>query len=566
MVGNIFLDISLLFAITVSIAFLVRFLRQPLMIAYIVAGIIAGPVFLNLTHGGEEFFKAFAEMGVVLLLFVVGLSLNFTYLKRVGAVVIMAGIGQFVATSGLGFLLIHYVLGFPVASALYLSIAITFSSTIIVVKLLSDKNDLETVYGRYTIGLLLVQDIIAIVIMLFMTTFLKENTSLTASLGDMASKGFALAAIIYFLSRLVLPVFLKRVAETSDFLFIFTIAWCFGVASLVYGFGFSLEIGAVVAGISLGSSPYQFQIMSKIKPLRDFFIVLFFIILGSEMTLGQVGTLFVPFLVISLFILIAQPIILFVLFRLMKFTRRNSMLVGITAAQVSEFGFILLFTGQTLGLGLGKELAVLTMVALFTIFVSSYLITYNEQLYRLVKPFFKMWGPDNIQQEEKKMQAIYDVWVVGYHRLGWKICEALKEKNVSFAVIDHNPEAIKKLKNRSIPAYFGDVADVEFLDLLALEKARLIIATIPAADDQITFFKHVRAHSQKTLLIGHLQHSRFIDDLYAAGADYVVLPHLLIGQWFSGLLRSHAWTKHTFQKLALDQKKELRLHYTLPAV
>jgi len=186
-----------------------------------VAGIIAGPVFLNLTHGGEEFFKAFAEMGVVLLLFVVGLSLNFTYLKRVGAVVIMAGIGQFVATSGLGFLLIHYVLGFPVASALYLSIAITFSSTIIVVKLLSDKNDLETVYGRYTIGLLLVQDIIAIVIMLFMTTFLKENTSLTASLGDMVSKGFALAAIIYFLSRLVLPVFLKRVAETSDFLFIF---------------------------------------------------------------------------------------------------------------------------------------------------------------------------------------------------------------------------------------------------------------------------------------------------------------------------------------------------------
>ena len=278
MIENIFLQISILLGITVSIAFIVRLLRQPLMIAYIVAGIIAGPVFLNVIHGDSSSFQAFAELGVVLLLFLVGLSLDFKYIRRVGKVAVVAGVGQVLFTGVIGWLLLT-ALGLGTFEALYLSIAITFSSTIIIIKLLSDKQDLESVYGRFTVGLLLVQDVIAITVMILFKTFFSGNGTWGA-LSIFLLKGGVLVAVIYFLARVLLPPLLNKVANSGEFLFLFTIAWCFGISSLVYWFGFSLEIGAVMAGISLGSSKYSLEIGSKIRPLRDFFIVLFFIILG----------------------------------------------------------------------------------------------------------------------------------------------------------------------------------------------------------------------------------------------------------------------------------------------
>jgi FlaA1/EpsC-like NDP-sugar epimerase len=272
------------------------------------------------------------------------------------------------------------------------------------------------------------------------------------------------------------------------------------VASLVYWVGFPVEIGAVVAGLSLGSSHFQLEIASKIKPLRDFFIMLFFIILGSELGFAQLKTALIPALCLALFILFIKPFILYGIFRMAHFTRRNSVFIALTAAQVSEFGFIILFMGAQMGLVGEQEVAVLTLAALITFVVSSYLITYNNKVFTWIRPFLALWGTDAHIQPEEAPQA-YDVWVVGYHRLGWKICEALKEKKVSFGVVDFNPHAIEKLKHRGIPAFFGDVADVEFLELLPLDKAKLIVLTIPDHDDQLTLIEHVRRVSKKPLIV-----------------------------------------------------------------
>ncbi len=272
--GNIFLQLSGVLGITLTIAFLMRLIRQPLVVAYIVAGLIVGPLFLNLTTpSGQATFNAFAQFGIVLLLFLIGLNLNFTYIKKVGKQVFIGGTFQFFATASIGFLVMHWF-GYALLPALFVSVAITYSSTIIVVKLLAEKKDTETVYGRFVIGLLIVQDLIAVLFLIFFNT-LKQNLPFIQSLGITAVRGIIVVAIVFFLSKFLLPHIMDRIAKSSEMLFLFTIAWCFGLASLISAAGFGLEIGAVIAGLSLGSSPYQREIISKIKPLRDFFIIYF---------------------------------------------------------------------------------------------------------------------------------------------------------------------------------------------------------------------------------------------------------------------------------------------------
>ena len=558
MINNIFLQISGLLALTVSIAFIMRLLRQPLIVAYIVAGMIGGPLFLNLLHGGEEFFQTFARFGIVLLLFVVGLSLNFDYMKRVGSAVFIGGVAQFILTATMGFLIMQW-LDFSLVPSLFIAAAVTFSSTIIIVKLLTEKEENESVYGRYVIGLLLVQDIIAVTLMIFLNT-IGDDGSWRQLFFITVGKGILLAGTVFLMARYVLPALMEKVAHSGEMLFIFTITWCFGVASLVYWAGFAVEVGAVIAGISLGASPYQAQIASRIRPLRDFFIILFFIVLGSQMRLGDLNAAVLPAVILTVFVLVADPLILYFVMRRMKYTRRNSFLAGITAAQVSEFGFILVFKGQELGYLKGNELTILTMVALATIFISSYFITYNEKLYQSALPFLRRFGKDKYKDKQQISQP-FKVWVFGYHRIGWKICETLERMKVNFAVVDFDPVAIVKLKKRGIQAFFGDIADVEFLGALHLDKAELVVSTIPQVDDQNTLIRFLRQSGGKAVFIANLHHPSRLNDVYKAGADYVMMPHLLGGSWISNILKEKSWTANTFKKLRLEQKKEMKQRF-----
>lgn len=560
MIHDVFLQVGVLLGITVSIAFVMRLLRQPLMTAYLIAGIAVGPFFLNLLHGDQELFDALAQFGVVLLLFLVGLSLNFDHIKRIGKVSVLAGLAQVLFTAVIGYFIL-LALGLGGTSAMYLALSVTFSSTIIIIKLLTDKKDTQTVYGRYTIGIMVVQDIVALLLMIVLTSVTGEQPLSEAAAG-LIFKIVLLIALVTFLARYIVPKILDHIATSSEFLFIFTVAWCFGVASFLRWLGFSIEVGALIAGLTLGSSVYQPEISSRIKPLRDFFIVIFFLILGSEFSLADLGLVMVPGLILSVFILLGNPFIFYQVFRWQGFTRRNSFLAGVTAAQVSEFGFILLFTGQQLGHINGKEMEIFTLVALITIIMSSYVVTYNEQLYKWLRPVFELFGRDKYRQAEVKADA-YAVWVFGYHRIGWKVCEALAEKKISFAVVDFNPSAIAKLRHRGIPAFFGDAADVEFLEELPLGKAKLVVSTLPAVDDQVTLITHIRSKSDKPYIIANLYHLDSLQSLYGAGASYVLMPHLVGGNWLATLVKEKPWTKHTFEMLKKAQKQDMQLRHTL---
>jgi len=556
--SNIFLQISALFGITVSIAFVIKLMRQPLMVAYIIAGIVSGPLFLDLLRGDSNMYKAFSQFGIVLLLFLLGLNLDFNHLKKIGKISAIAGGGQILFTFIVG-VIILLSLNFSLSSAAYLALAITFSSTIIIVKLLNDKKDTETIYGKYTIGLMLVQDIIAILVLITIGTFIGGESNMN-SLFLFLLKGAGSVIALFLISKYFLPRILDRIVNSGELLFIFTITWCFGVASLVYLAGFSIEIGAVAAGLTLGSSPYQKGISSRIKPLRDFFIVLFFIILGSQMGLTDIGKIARPGIILSIFILVGNPIILYVLFRLFKFTRQNSFLSGVTAAQVSEFGFILLFTGQIMG-HVGKEiLQIFTMVALITIFISSYLITYNKKIFKILKPVFDFFGKDKYLQRSGK-EEYFDAWVFGYHRIGWKVCEGLREKGMKYAVVDFNHSAIEKLKEKGIPAFFGDVSDIEFLQMLPLEKSNFIISTFPDPESQETFISYIRSINKKATIIATLNHNMYMDTLYKAGASYIILPHLLGGVWVYEMLKKHEFNEEYFEKLRKKQYADLAFRH-----
>lgn len=549
MTQNIFLDVTAVMGIAVSIAFLMRLLRQPLIVGYLVAGVVVGPLFFGFISHGEALFETFATFGVIFLLFLIGMSLNVEYVRRMGKDVAVGGLLQFFLTLFAGYGIMVFI-GFSSGLALAMGAAITFSSTIIISKLITDKKDEETVYGRYVIGLLLVQDIIAIALLLLLSFVGETADDWRQTIMLLFSRGVALLGVIFLLSRFVLPELLRRVAASAELLFLFTIAWCFAIASMVHLVGFSVEIGAVIAGVTLGASPFQREIMSRVRPLRDFFIVVFFLVLGSQMQFGNFREALGPAALLSLFILFVQPAILYGVLRSLRYTRRNAVLIGLTAAQVSEFGFILMFQAKKMGYVDDGVLSIFTATALITIVISSYLITYNEAVYRyFFQPVFsRLFGPDLVQNE-RRVEEAYDVWVFGYHRIGETVCDALTKLGKRVAVVDFHPPAIARAKAKGLPGFFGDAADVEFLDMLPLGRAKLIISTLPAVDDELTLLSHVRRQSKRVLVVANavLPEERAV--LYRAGANYAMTPHLLGGVWIAHILKERPWTRKTFASL-----------------
>ena len=556
MENNLFLQISIMLAVTVSLAFIIRSLKQPLLVAYMISGIICGPALLNLLHGNASVYHAFSNLGVVLLLFIVGLELNFSYLKKIGRSSLIIGLFQFILNFVLIFIFISSLFNLSLSSSIFLSLAACFSSTIVTLKLLNDKRDEESVYGRYTIGVMLIQDLISVIILFGLSIFYPSEAVSFTLLSLYKIIGIVLLLVVGY--NFLLPKILDKIASSGEFLFIFTVTWCFGLASLMLWSGLSLELGAVIAGITLGASRYQPEIISRVKPLRDFFIILFFIILGSMADFSDPKAILLPALLLSLFIILIKPLVLYIIFRARRFTRRNCFLSALTAVPLSEFGFIILLAAVSTKAISGAELSIFTVAIIITIFVSSYLINYNAQIYNFLLPLFLKFGHDkNIQKENSKES--FDAMVFGYHRTGWKVGNALKDVGFSFAAIDFNPENVVRLTDHDISSFFGDMSDMEFLKSLPLDKTKIIISTVHSPEDQLVLLNYLKSRKKKPTIICTLYNKKYLEKMYEAGADYVMLPHLLSGTWISSLIINGVLSrKKTFKELRKIQVHELK--------
>jgi Kef-type K+ transport system membrane component KefB len=314
---EIFFEIGTVLVLAAILAVFSHLIKQPLIVGYILAGIVAGVLGLFDQENLRGILDFFASFGITFLLFLVGLELRFADIKTFGPLAIVLGLCQVLVTTFLGVLL-SILLGFSLVEGLFIALALSFSSTVIIVKLLIDKRDLDSLYGKVTVSLLLVQDALAILALVFVTGLGADGASF-GSIIFAFFKSIILLATIFLASKTVIPALFVRAASSVEILFIISIAWVVLVSGLASYLGLSIESGAFLAGISLANLPLEHQIASRIRPLRDLFIVFFFVLLGVEITFGNVFTLALPILVLSLFVLIGKPAIVLVIMSFLGF-------------------------------------------------------------------------------------------------------------------------------------------------------------------------------------------------------------------------------------------------------
>lgn len=536
---QIFLELTLIICLAAGLSVFFRYLKQPPILAYILAGILIGPLSLFQVESGEVL-ESLAQIGITLLLFMLGLEMRLKDLKSIGKVALYTGIGQILFTSLFGYL-ICLALGFDPLASLYLSIALTFSSTIIIVKLLSDKKDLKSLYGKISVGFLLIQDFVAIIALIILAGF---NTGGSGEVSIFTFLLLILKAIVLIgwtivLSNTLLPKVINEVAKSTEILFLFSLAWAFGMAALVSSplVGFSIEIGGFLAGLALANSVQNFQIVAKVRSLRDFFITIFFVTLGMQMMFDNFLGIIIPSLLLSAFVLIGNPLIVMVILGLMGYRKRTSFMAGLTVAQISEFSLIVMFMGNQIGHVSDEAISIITMVSAITFVISTYMIMGNEQLYRILAPFLSVFEKKNAKEKRIDVKEMKDhVVLLGANRMGESIIDALLQNKDEVIIVDFDPEVIKRLNDKGLPNIFGDITDPEIQEHISLQKAKLVISTVPDVEDNLHVIQSLRKTNKKTMIVVFALEGDDAKVLYHAGANYVVLPHLAGGRHVARIL------------------------------
>jgi len=486
-------------------------------------------------------------------LFVVGLHLTPKVIKEVGSISLITGLGQIFFTALIGYF-VSIALGFEPITSLYIAIALTFSSTIIILKLLTDKEDLDTLYGKISIGFLLVQDFVAIIVLVIISSLSEGGNFLTA-VGFTFLKGGLIVAVLAPISMFILPKFQNFFAKSQELLFVFSVAWGLGLASLFFYAGLSIEVGALIAGVLLSVSPYNLEISSRLRPLRDFFIISFFLLLGAQMAISNIGNLILPAVIFSMIILIGNPLIVMVLMGFEGFTKKTGFLAGLTVAQIGEFSLITAALGQKVGHITNEILSLITLVSLITIGLSTYMVIYSGSLYKMFSKYLNFFERSNLR-EKKKINKNIDSILFGYNRIGFGILNSLKSIKKNCLVVDFNPEVIKNLKKMRVPGIYGDVDDDSLLRDLPLDKLKLAISTIPNFDTNELLIETIKERNPNAIVIVRAHNIEDAMGLYKKGADYVLTPHFLGGEYLSHMLREIKTDKEGYK---VEKDKHMKM-------
>ncbi|OGC51451.1 hypothetical protein A2982_02695 [candidate division WWE3 bacterium RIFCSPLOWO2_01_FULL_39_13] len=544
-----FVEISLVLAVAAVFSAAIRIAKQPVIIAYILTGLLVGPSVLNIIKTPSSL-QVFSDFGVALLLFIIGLSLSLKVVREVGKVSLIAGFLQIIFTAAIGIVLVR-VFNFSWIESIYLGIAFTFSSTIIILKLLSDKGDIEKLHAKISMGILLVQDVIVTIILIGITSTSRNGSISEIALG-MIVRGAVMIAVFYIFARFILPKVALFFARSQEYLFLFSIAWGMGVASLFAVLGFSIEIGALFAGVTLSLFPYHYEMSAKLRPLRDFFLIMFFILLGLQLNIGYVEKYLLAATIFTIFILIAKPVIVLLVMKKLGYKKRVSFLTAVTMAQISEFSLLMIAMGHKQGHISGDIISIITLVGLFTITLSSYMILYSDGLYRYLSGVFKFLR----DKKEDGVPSIrnYDVILFGYNRIGFDFVSIFKELKVEYLVVDFNPVVIEQLENQGVLCRYGDAGDVDLLEELNLIDVKMIVSTIPDFETNDFILEIVRKDKLKAIVLVVAHNIYDAKRLYKSGADYVIMPHFLGGKYASNMVM-----RYKFDRMKFEHEKENQL-------
>ena len=484
---GIFVEIASVLALAAAVGLLGLTLRQPLIVAFMAVGIIAGPGLLGLVDD-RTYIALMAEIGVAVLLFVVGLKLDVTLVRTLGAVAVATGLGQVLFTSVFGFL-ICLALGMDPMTSTYVAVALTFSSTIIIVKLLSDKREVDSLHGRIALGFLIVQDIAVVIAMIALSTMgmgsqLEDGQSTLTTLARVFGGGALLLLGVALFIRYVAEWLLRLIVRAPELMVTFAIAWAVGLAVLTDALGFGKEVGGLLAGVAFASTSYREAMASRLGSLRDFLLLFFFVSLGMQLDLSLLGAQVPSAVLLSLFVLVGNPLIVLVIMGWMGYRKRTGFLAGLTVAQISEFSLIFMAMGLTLGHVNADAMGLVTLVGMVTITLSTYMILYSQDLYRWLEPALglferKVPNREAIAGASYQSSGLFDVVMIGIGRYGRSLRHGLERHQLSVIGVDADPEVVRKATEDGHSALFGDASDPGLCDELPLDHARWVVIAIP---------------------------------------------------------------------------------------
>jgi len=542
----IFIQLSIILLAAFLVSYVVKLLKQPIIIGYILAGILLSP-FLIKIGASTDLIHLFSQFGVAFLLFIVGLHLNPKIIKEIGATSFVVGIGQIIFTFAVAFIIAWKAIGFDLITSSYIGIAIAFSSTIIVMKLLSDRSQLDSLYGKISIGILIIQDLVAVGVLMFISSIGKGQEIISIGIQGVLI-GVGLIVILFLVGYFVLPRITRSVAKSQELLFLFSICWCFLVAGIFGYLGFSIEIGALVAGVILSVSPYATEISSKIRPLRDFFLIVFFIILGLQIQIAHMGKIIVNALIFSGIALLIKPFIIMIFMKGFGYTKRTNFLVGTTLGQISEFSVIVLGLGVAMSHILPEVASTIILTLVITILLSTYTTMYSEKIYKLMSKSLSIFERKNIREKrnKRKLKKKYDAILFGYNRIGFNILNSLKKIKRDYLIIDYNPDTIKTLNKFNMPALYGDAFDLELLESLPLEDIKMAISTIPEVETNKLLLQVIRDINKNAIIILRAHSIDEALELYNLGATYVLTPHFLGGEYVAKMIKHSNMEKKSY--------------------
>jgi len=546
--SDIFLQLGIIVIVAAIAAYILRLLKQPQILAYVIAGILLTPVFHIVTD--TSIIQSMSIVGIAFLLFLVGLEMDLKLLQSVALVSTIGGLIQILLLFLIGYI-VALLLGFLSLEAGYIGLMIAFSSTMVVMKLLSDKRELHTLHGRLVVGILLVEDIIAIFALSVLSSLSEFNF---AVFGVALLKFLSLFMIAYLLSKFAFPSIFRFSAHHQELLLIMSLAVCFLFALVFQFLGFSIIIGAFLAGLALGNLQYNLEIIGKVKSLRDFFALLFFVSLGMGLSLAVIKELWMPLLVMLAVIIFLKPLITMTIFSFFRYTKKPAFLTAIALAQMGEFSLIIAVQGLALG-HLSEDLfSLVVIMALFTITLTSYFIQYEYAVYRFLRfplrvfDIFPTKGVGTLPKEIKPT-----IILCGYNRIGYSILRDLEKVRDKVLIVDYNPEIIAALAAEGHYCLYGDVADEEIVDRMNLRNITLLISTVPELKDNIYLIQRLKSVNKKARIIVTASDIDETLALYNHGADYVILPHFLGGEHGSAIISR-------WRKQKIDLKEERKKH------
>ena len=540
--GHIISDISLCIVIAWLLALVARLLRQPLIIAYLGAGVLLGPVGVGWIQDRQSI-TTIAELGLIFLLFMIGLEIDLKKVLGAGRAIVVTAVVQILGGCGLGFLFLKFLAmrwGGSDLDALYLAITAALSSTVIIVKILHDKRELDTLVGRITLGVLVAQDLFAILFLAVQGT-LKEPAAgpLIASLFRVV----VLVATALVSSRYVLPALFRAVAQLPELVLVGALAWCFLVCSLAQLLELSREMGALIAGVALSTFPYALDVTAKVMTLRDFFLTLFFVALGMSIPKPS-GLLLVWALAYSVFVVGSRLVTVFVPLHAMRLGHRASLLPAVNLCQVSEFSLVIVALGVKSRDVLTLTQGVVAYAFAFLAIVSSYTIVRNEAVLRRFSPLLHRLGAHDLGQagsptgETQVLKRARPIQILGFFWTASSLVEEFARHAPDLlheiSVIDFNPNVNEELRRRGIPVTYGDISQRDTLLHAGVDQASIILCTIPNGllknTTNLRLVQQLRDINPNARIIAHAELFEDITKLYAAGANFVSVPRLVEAQ------------------------------------